>query len=145
MFLPFLQHSNPLFADLNTTGGTENTLDVTVDGELTGSQGTDHEETETDTRVGATDAELFSDLHETGHGSLTGSTGGLVDLGEHGVGGLGNNGGSETSNETGAKVDTSLSAIGESVLVDLLVDSLGDLLEDDELGHGVGDPRKNPC
>jgi len=141
MFPPFLQHSSPLFTDLNTTGSAQNALDVTVDGELTGSEGSNHEETNTDTGVGATETELLTDLHEAGDGALTGKTLGLVDLGEHSVGGLGNDGGSKTSNETGAKVDTSLSAVGESVLVNLAVDSLGDLLEDDELGHGVGDPK----
>jgi len=35
--------------DLNTTGSTKGLLDVTVDGELTSSQGTNHEETGTDT------------------------------------------------------------------------------------------------
>lgn len=139
MFLPFLQHSSPLFADLNTTGGTENALDVTVDGELTGSEGANHEETSSDTGVGATETELLTDLHETTDGALTGETLGLVDLGEHGVGGLRDDSGGETSNETGTKVDTSLSTVGQVLLVNLLVDGLGDLLENDELGHGVGD------
>lgn len=131
-----------LFGDLNTAGGTEDTLDVTVDGELTSSQGTNHEQTSTDTGVGATEAELLTDLDQTGDGTLTGLTRGLVDLGEHGVGGLGDKGSSETSNETGAKVDSSLGTIAGGVLVDHTVDSLSSLLENDELGHGVGNPEK---
>jgi hypothetical protein len=35
---------------------------------------------------------------------------------------------------------SSLGTVGESLLVDAGEDGLGDLLEDDELGHGVGDP-----
>lgn len=39
------RHVVNLFANLDTAGGTEDTLDVTVDGELTGSDGTNHEKT----------------------------------------------------------------------------------------------------
>ena len=126
--------------DLNTTGGTEGLLDVAVDGELTGGQGTDHEETGTDTAVGATDTELLGDLDETAGGALTGLALGLVDLGQHGVSGLGDDGGGETGDETGAEVVDGLHAIGGLALVDEGVDGLVDLLEDDELGAGVGDP-----
>jgi hypothetical protein len=114
--------------------------ELTVDGELTGGQGTDHEETGTDTAVRATDTELLGDLDQTASGSLTGSTLGLVDLGQHGVGGLGDDGSGETGDETGAQVVDGLHAVGGLALVDNSVDSLVDLLEDDELGHGVGDP-----
>jgi hypothetical protein len=111
---------------------------LTVDGELTGSQSTDHEETGTDTRVRSTETELLGDLDQTGGGSLSGKTLALVDLGQHGVSGLGDDGGSETGNETGRQVVDSLHAVGGLGLVDDLVDGLVDLLEDDELGHGVG-------
>jgi len=132
------QHRSPLFADLNTTSGTNHTLDVTVDGELTGSDGTDHDKTGTNTGVRATETELLGDLHETRDGTLTGKTGGLVDLGEHGIGGLGDGGGGKTGNKTGTKVDTGLGTVGKGVLVtNGLVDGLGDLLEDNELGHSV--------
>jgi hypothetical protein len=118
-------------------------LDVTVDGELTGGQGADHEKTGTDTTVRATETELLGNLDETAGGALTGLTLGLVDLGKHGVGGLGHKGGSETGNETGTKVDGGVHAAGGGGLVDVVgVDVLGDLLVDDELGHGVGDPGK---
>jgi hypothetical protein len=140
IILPSILDSSHLFTDLNTASGTEHALDVTVDGELTGSDGANHEETGTDTTVRATDTELLGDLDQTGDGTLTRSTLGLVDLGEHGVGGLGDDGGGETSDETGAEVDTGLGTVGESLLVDAGEDGLGDLLEDDELGHGVGDP-----
>ena len=119
-------------------------LDVTVDGELTGSKGTDHEETGTDTTVRALDTELLGDLDQTAGGALTGCTLGLVDLGEHSVGGLGNEGGGETGNETGTEVDGGVHAARGGGLVNVVgVDVLGDLLVDDELGHGVGDPGKS--
>jgi hypothetical protein len=112
-----------------------------VDGELTGSQGSDHEETSADTRVGSTETELLGDLDQTGGGSLSGQTLGLVDLRKHGVGGLGDDGGGETGNETGGQVVDGLHGVGGLGLVDDLVDGLVDLLEDDELGHGVGNPN----
>lgn len=114
--------------------------ELTIDGELSGSQGTDHEETGTDTGVRTLETKLLGDLDQTGGGALTGETLGLVDLGKHGVGGLGNKGGSETGNQTGAQVGDGLHAVGQSVLGVVAEDSLGDLLEHDELGHGVGDP-----
>ena len=152
-----------LFGDLNTTDGTDgledinqqmnkqwsrgsfesHLLDVTVDGELTGGQSTNHEQTGADTRVGATDTELLGDLDETAGGALTRESLGLVDLGKHGVGGLGDDGGGETGNETGTEVDGGVGAGRGSGLVDVVgVDGLSDLLVDDELGHGVRDPGK---
>jgi len=112
----------------------------TVDGELEGSEGADHEETGTNTSVRALEAELLGDLDETGGGALTRSALGLVDLGEHGVGGLGDEGSSETGDETGTKVDSGLETVGHLGLGELGEDGLGNLLVDDELGHGVGDP-----
>jgi hypothetical protein len=119
-------------------------LDVTVDGELTGGQGTDHEETGTDTTVRALKTELLGDLDEAAGGALTRKSLGLVDLGKHGVGGLGNEGGGETGNETGTEVDGGVHATRGGGLVNVVgVDGLGDLLVDDELGHGVGDPAES--
>lgn len=107
---------------------------------MTSSESTNHEETSTDTRVRAAETELLSDLDQTGGGALTRETLGLVDLGKHGVGGLGNDGSSETGHQTRAQVDNGLGTIGEGVLVNNSIDSLNDLLEDDELGNGVWDP-----
>jgi hypothetical protein len=116
-------------------------LDVTVDGELTSGQGTDHEETGTDTAVRALEAELLGNLDETAGSALTRKSLGLVDLGKHGVGGLGNESGGETGDETGTEVDGGVHATRGGGLVNVVgVDGLGDLLVDDELGHGVGDP-----
>jgi hypothetical protein len=114
-------------------------LEITIDGELTGGEGTDHEETGTNTGVRTTETKLLTDLDETRDSALTGETLGLVDLGKHGVGGLRNNGGGETGNQTRAKVGNSLHTVGEVLLRELAEDSLRDLLVDDELGHGVRD------
>lgn len=88
-----------------------------------------------------TKTKLLGNLDQTGSGALTRCALGLVDLGQHGVGGLRNESGSETGNETGTKVDAGLHTRGGGGLVDALVDGLGNLLVNDELGHGVGDPE----
>lgn len=126
---------------LNTTGGIQHPLDVAVDGELTSGDGTDEEETGTETAEAALQAELLGNLDQTSGVALTRSTLGLVDLGKHGVGRLRDNSSSETSNETRRKVDTSLLTVAET-RADLVVDGLRDLLENDELGHGVGNPAR---
>lgn len=157
--------SKPLLADLHTASGSESLLHVTfimvsksrskarsysaargglgeltVDGELEGGQSTDHEETSTDTSVGATETKLFSDLDQTAGGALTGQTLGLVDPGQHGVGRLGDESGGETGNQTRAKVDGGLHGLGQGRLGLDGEDGLGDLLENDELGASVRNP-----
>lgn len=67
-------HLSLVGRDLDTTDGTESLLEITVDGELTGSEGTDHEETGTETGEGSLQSELLGDLDETGSGSLSWST-----------------------------------------------------------------------
>jgi hypothetical protein len=128
-----------LFGDFDTTSGAKSLLEITVDSKLASSKSTNHEETSTETRERTTETELTADLEETGHGTLTRSTLGLVDLGKHGIGRLGDDGGGHTGDETGTKVGNSLHAAGEILLGVAAEDSLGNLLEDDELGHGVGD------
>ena len=105
---------------------------------MTSSQGSDHEETGSETRIAAAETELLGDLDQAAGGALSGQTLGLVDLGKHGVGGLRDDGGGETGEETGTQVVEGLHAGGSLVLVDNAVDGLVDLLEDTELGHGVG-------
>lgn len=61
---------------------------LTVDHELTGGQGTDHDETGTQTSEETLDAQLTGHLDQSRSGTLSGLTLGLVDLGEQGVGGL---------------------------------------------------------
>jgi len=128
-----------LFGNFHSTDRPQHLLNITIDGELEGSEGANHEETGTETGERALDAELLADLDQAGSGALTRETRGLVDLREHGVGGLGDDGSSETGNETGAKVDGGLQAVGHILLGPDAVDSLGNLLVHDELGHGVGD------
>ena len=115
---------------------------LTVDSELEGGQSTDHEKTGGETGERAAEAELLANLGQTGDGALAGQALGLVDLAKHGVGGLGDDGGGETGDQTAAQVDGRLQAIGHVLLGGLAVDGLGDLLVDDKLGHRVGDPRK---
>ena len=129
-----------LFGDLSAVGGTESLLDVTVDGELTGGDTTDHDQTGRETSEGTTETKLTSDLDETADGTLTRGSLGLVDLGKHGVSGLGDDGSSETGKETSSEVDSGLGTVGHLGLVELSEDQLRELLESDELGDGVGDP-----
>lgn len=113
---------------------------LTVDGELSGSQTTNHDKTGTDASVTAAEAEVLGDLDETGGVALARGTLGLVDLAEHSVGRLGDDGGGETGNQTSGKVNTGLGAIREVLAVHRVEDRLGGTLEHDKLGHGVGDP-----
>lgn len=132
-----------LFGDLSTVGSTKGLLDVTVDSELTSGDTTNHDQTGGETSEGTTEAELTGNLDEAGNGTLTGGGLGLVDLGQHGVSGLGDNGSSETGEKTRSKVDTGLASVGHLRLVKLGEDHLRELLEGDELGDSVGDPRIN--
>ena len=133
-------HTSHLLGDLHAGRSSHHPLDVAIDRELSSGKSTNHEETSADTSVAAADTEFLADLGQTGDGSITRSALGLVDLAEHGVGGLRDESGGETSDQTRAEVDTSLGTIGKRILVERAVDHLRDLLEDDELGHGVGDP-----
>lgn len=99
---------------------------------------TNHEQSGGETRETAAKTKLASDLDQSADGALTRRTLGLVDLGEHGVGGLGNDGGAETGEETRSKVDTSLGTARELRLVGVAEDDLGNLLEGSELGNSVG-------
>ena len=116
---------------------------------MTSGQCADHEQSGANTRVRPSQAQLLCDLDQSGGGALSRCALGLVDLAEHGVCGLGNERSSETSNETGAEVDSGVHAARRSRLVDKVgVDVLGDLLVHDELGHGVWDPsitRESIC
>jgi len=119
-------------SDFYTSCGPQRFLDVAIDGELTSSESSDHEETGTDTRVGSADTELLGDLDQTRGRSLSGQTLALIDLGQHGVGGLGDDGGGETGDETRGQVVDGLHAVGGLGLVDDLVDGLVDLLDDND-------------
>lgn len=127
--------------DLDTAGGVEHALDVSIDEELAGSEGTDHDETGTHAGEETLDTELLGHLDEARGGRLAGGTLGLVDLGEEGVGGLRDDGGGHTGDETGAEVEAGLLTLGKRGLgaAHGVEDLLRGDLEDGELGHGVGD------
>lgn len=124
--------------DLKAASGTKSLLDVVVDGELEGGEGTDHDNTGTQAQEETLDTELTSHGEETRHDGSR--AGGLVDLGEEGIGGLRDDGSSNTSNETRGQVDGGQGGAREVLLgASRFKDGLGGTLEDDELGHGVGD------
>jgi hypothetical protein len=104
-------------------------------------ESSNHEKTSTDTAERTFDTKLLGDLDQTASGALSWKTLSLVDFAQHGVGGLGNGSGSETSHETGTKVNDSLHSIGGLALVNSLVDGLSNLLVNDELRHGVWNPE----
>jgi hypothetical protein len=106
---------------------------------LTSSERTNHEQTSTKTAERATETKLLSDLDQSAGGALTRKTLGLVDLGKHGVSWLGDDGGSETSHQARAQIDDGLHTIRGGGLVHALIESLGNLLVDNEFGHCVGD------
>ena len=60
--------------------GLAYSLDITVDGELTSSQGSDHEKTSTETTKAAPQAEFFRDLDQAAGGAFTWQALCLVDL-----------------------------------------------------------------
>lgn len=106
---------------------------------MTGGQSSDHEQTGANASIAAAETEFLGDLDQARSGALTGKTLGLVDLGQHGVGGLGDEGSGETGDQTRTQVDDGLGSISSSGLVDGAVNLLRNLFIDDELGHGVRD------
>lgn len=104
---------------------------------LTRSKGTDHDQPGAHTGEETADAELSCHLDETGRGRLAGCALGLVDLGQEGVGRLGDDGSGHTGNETGAEVETGGLAAGERVLGS--ADSLEDLLDGDFVAALISD------
>jgi len=102
---------------------------------------TNHEKTSPNTSERAPKTKLLGDLDQTASGTLSWKTLSLVNFAQHGVGGLGNGSGSETSHETRTKVNDGLHSIGGLALVHSLVDGLSDLLVNNELGHGVWNPE----
>ena len=105
---------------------------------MTGGQTTNHEQPCGQTGEAAAKTKLASDLDQSAHGALAGRTLGLVDLREHSVGRLRNDGGTETGEKTRSKVDTGLGAARELGLVGVAEDDFGNLFERGELGDGVG-------
>ena len=101
-----------------------------------------HEQPGTDTSVASAQAEFLGNLDQTAGRALSWKALGLVDLAEHGVRWLGDNGSGETGHEARAQVDDGLHSVGSLRFVDALINGFNDLLVDDELGHRVGDPER---
>lgn len=98
------------------------------------SEGTDHEDAETESTPDAGGTELGEDGANTG-GSLV-----LVELGDDGVGRMRDDGAEDTSNVTRSGGDSKLfdlGALSARLGHDVLVDSLNSALESPELHHGV--------
>jgi hypothetical protein len=134
-------HRAPLLRNLNTTNRTKSALDITINSELASSQSPHHEQTRTNTAIRAPETQLLRNLDQTAGRALPRKTLGLVDLAQHGVGGLRDDGGGETGNEAGAEVDGGVHARGGLGLVEEVgVGVFGDFFVDDEFGHGVWDP-----
>ena len=105
---------------------------------MTGGETTNHEQPCGQTGEAAAETKLAGDLDQSAQSTLTRCTLGLVDFREHSVGGLRNDGGTETGEKTRTKVDTSLGAVRELRLVGVAEDDFGNLLEGSKLCHGVG-------
>lgn len=98
-----------------------------------------HEQTGAKTSVRSLNTQLLRNLDQPRRGTFTGQSLGLVDLRQHGIGRLGDDRSSETSNQTRSQVNTSLSSIAERGLVDVVVNGLRHLLIHHELRHRVRD------
>lgn len=122
--------------------GADNSHDGVEDTELAGSESTNHEATGSKTSGAELDkANLASNVQEA-RSSRAGSTSALlVDLGEKSISRVGNDGGSDASNDTGGEGDGNVLAgsglVGGSA--EGLVDGLSSHALNGELGHGVGD------
>ena len=95
--------------DLDRVGGTKSLLDLTVDTELQGRKGTDHDKTRLETREETTHTEFLRQLEETATRRLTGRGLGLVHLRQQRVSRLRDRGSGETSNQTRARLNTGAS------------------------------------
>lgn len=125
---------------LGVSGGTtgageaDGNLEGIVDEPLEGGEGTDHEDTETETTPDARGAELGEDGTNTRGGLI------LVELGDDGVSGVRDDGAEDTSDVTGGGSDgelLDLVALSTRLRNDMLVNGLNSALEGPELHHGV--------
>ena len=118
----------------------ETHLDIAIDSELPGRECTNHEQTRRQARERPSEPQLLRNLDQSARGALTRQTFRLVDLAQHGVGGLRDHCSGEAGDEAGAEVDGCVHGIGGGGFVDeVLVGEFGDFFIDDEFGHCVGD------
>ena len=125
-----------LSTGLETGGDLEGVVDVPLE---TG-EGTDHNDTGTETVPESLEADFFVDGLDLFAGGALG-VGSLVEDGDHGVSGVGDDSAEDTSDLTGSESDTELGGLGVVVSAsgeDVGVESSDDLLEGDELNNCVG-------
>lgn len=119
---------------------TDRQLESIVNEPLHTGQGTNHEDSHRQTVPKTLET---NSLVDSLHGLQSGLAGLLltVDLGDHDVGGVGNDGTQNTGQVTSGKGDSNLLGGGEVLLglSEILVDLLDNLLERSKLDHGVGD------
>jgi hypothetical protein len=134
-------------------GSTEGTHDGVKDTKLTGSEGTDHDATRSQTNQGQFfKTLLLGNSDEAGRDATFTTSAGLVDLGEQGVGRVGDNGGGNPGDDTGGEGDSKVltaralfgGGTGSSVhpfcrftLDGKFGHCVGDLLEEDGAETGV--------
>ena len=118
---------------------TQSLLDIPINRKLPRRQRSHHEQSCSDPGIAPPQPQILRDLDQPAGGALSWESLGLVDLAEHGVGGLGDDGGGEPGDEAGAEIDKCLHAVGGFGLIDALVDCFGNFFVDDEFGHCVGD------
>ena len=92
---------------------TKSLLDIAIDGELTTRQQTDHEQPRTKSRKATLQTQFAANLEQTRHRALAWRALGLVDLAQHRVGRLRDDGGGAAGNHAGAKVDCRRGAAGD--------------------------------
>jgi len=123
-------------------GGSKGAHHGIEDTELTGGQGSDHDATRDQSNGGELhEADLPGDVHQTTHGRSRSTGSGLVDLGQKGVTGVGDDSGGDSSNHTRAQADGDVHSLAKLVrgLAHGIVDHLSSLALNSELGHRVGD------
>lgn len=109
--------------------------------ELAGSESADHHATGAEADGAELDeADLLGDVHQTGGDAAGAASARLVHLGEESVSGVGDDGGGNTGNHTGAEGDGELGGSGElgSGLARRGREDLRSASLHGELGHGVG-------
>jgi hypothetical protein len=139
-----LGFSGLLSGGSSTSGGQTNVdLEGVVHEPLKGSQGTNHEDTHAKTTPDTNRSHFSEDLANRR------TSGVLVQLGDHRVGRVRDDGAEDTSNVTSGEGDTELfklGALGSGLGDDVSVEGLDGSLESPELHHSVGDlsgPQRN--
>ena len=121
-------------------GGSQGSHNGIVDTELSCCQCTDHDATSGETNGTELDETNFTgDISKTLHQRTVSTGSGLVDLGEKGIGGVGDNGGGNSGNDTTRQGDSKSSGLGNLSrgFSHGLVNAVGSGTLDQEFGAGV--------